>query len=142
MSYIFTGQAHHLTRNHNDFSKLFVYVCQSLSPTLCNPMDCSPQGSSVHVILQARIQSGLPLPSWGNIPHPGIKPRSSALQVDSLPSEPLGKSKLFVFISSNSNCIPTSRRVNLSTKKNKKQPFQEKKVFNYNLGTLGYNPKC
>ena len=24
-------------------------------PTLCNPMDCSPQGSSVHRILQARI---------------------------------------------------------------------------------------
>jgi len=25
-------------------------------PTLCNPMDCSPPGSSVHGILQARIQ--------------------------------------------------------------------------------------
>ena len=24
-------------------------------PTLCNPMDCSPPGSSVHGILQARI---------------------------------------------------------------------------------------
>ena len=26
-----------------------------LSPTLCDPMDCSPPGSSVHGILQARI---------------------------------------------------------------------------------------
>ena len=26
-----------------------------LCPTLCDPMDCSPQGSSVHGILQARI---------------------------------------------------------------------------------------
>ena len=26
-----------------------------LSPTLCNPMDCSPSGSSVHGIFQARI---------------------------------------------------------------------------------------
>ena len=26
-----------------------------LCPTLCNPMDCSPPGSSVHGILQARI---------------------------------------------------------------------------------------
>ena len=26
-----------------------------LSPTLCNPMDCSPSGSSVPGILQARI---------------------------------------------------------------------------------------
>ena len=29
-------------------------VAQSC-PTLCNPMDCSPPGSSVHRILQARI---------------------------------------------------------------------------------------
>ena len=26
-----------------------------MCPTLCNPMDCSPPGSSVHGILQARI---------------------------------------------------------------------------------------
>ena len=32
-------------------------------------------------------------PSPGNFPNPGIKPRSSALQVDSLPAEPQGKSK-------------------------------------------------
>ena len=35
--------------------------------------------------------SGLPFPSSGNLPDPGIKPRSSALQVDSLPSELAGK---------------------------------------------------
>ena len=33
--------------------------------------------------------SGLPFPSPGDLPDPGIKPRSPALQVDSLPSEPL-----------------------------------------------------
>ena len=32
-------------------------------PTLSNPMDCSPPGSSVHGIFQARVWSGLPLPS-------------------------------------------------------------------------------
>ena len=37
--------------------------------------------------------SGLPRPPPGNLPNPGIEPRSPALQVDSLPSEPLGKSK-------------------------------------------------
>ena len=31
-----------------------VLVCQS-SLTLCNPLDCSPPGSSVHGILQTRI---------------------------------------------------------------------------------------
>ena len=34
---------------------------------------------------------GLPFPSPGHIPDPGIKPGSPALQADSLPSEPLGK---------------------------------------------------
>ena len=35
--------------------------------------------------------SGLPIPSPGDLPNPGIKPGSPALQADSLPSEPLGK---------------------------------------------------
>ena len=35
--------------------------------------------------------SGLPFPSPGNLPDPGIKPRSPVLQADSLPSEPPGK---------------------------------------------------
>ena len=35
--------------------------------------------------------SGLPFPSPGDIPDPGIKPVSPALQADSLPSEPPGK---------------------------------------------------
>ena len=34
-----------------------------------------------------------PFPSPGKLPDPGIKPRSPALQSDSLPSEPPGKSK-------------------------------------------------
>ena len=37
--------------------------------------------------------SGLPRPPPGDIPNPGIEPRSPALQVDSLPSEPPGKLK-------------------------------------------------
>ena len=49
-------------------------------PTLCNSMDCSPPGSSGHGILQARIWSGLPFPSPGDLPEPGIEPRSPALQ--------------------------------------------------------------
>ena len=32
-------------------------------PTLCGPMDCSPQGSSVHGILQARILGWVAMPS-------------------------------------------------------------------------------
>ena len=35
--------------------------------------------------------SGLPFPSPGDLPNPGIEPRSPALQTDALPSEPPGK---------------------------------------------------
>ena len=35
--------------------------------------------------------SGLPFPSPGDLPHPGIELRSPALQADSVPSEPPGK---------------------------------------------------
>ena len=37
--------------------------------------------------------SGLPFPSPGDLPDPGIKPGSPAMQADSLPSEPPGKPK-------------------------------------------------
>ena len=35
--------------------------------------------------------SGLPFPSPGDLPNPGIEPRSPALQADTLTSEPPGK---------------------------------------------------
>ena len=35
--------------------------------------------------------SGLPCPPPGDLPNPGVEPRSPALQVDSLPSKPPGK---------------------------------------------------
>ena len=63
-------------------------VAQSC-PILCNPMICSPPGSSVHGILQARALEWVAiLFSPGDLPDLGIKPRSPALQVYSLPSEP------------------------------------------------------
>ena len=62
-------------------------------PTLCNPKDCSPPGSSIHGISQARIPSGLPFPSAGDLPDPGIEPQSPTLQADSLPFELLGNPK-------------------------------------------------
>ena len=52
-------------------------VAQSY-PSLCDTMDCSPPGSSLHGILQAEYWSGLPFPSPGGLPDPGIKSRSPA----------------------------------------------------------------
>ena len=59
--------------------------------THCDPIECSPAGSSVHGILHGRILGRKSFPSPGDLPHPGIKSRSPALQADSLPSEPSGK---------------------------------------------------
>ena len=47
--------------------------------------------------------SGLPFPSPGDLPDPGIKPGSPALQADTLPTEPPGKPKAIV-----NACIPHS----------------------------------
>ena len=41
--------------------------------------------------------SGLPFPSPGDLPNPGIEPRSPALQADALPSEPPEKPIYKVF---------------------------------------------
>ena len=56
--------------------------------TLCDPMDYSLPGSSVHGILQAKILSVLPFPFPGDLPNPGIKLRCPALQVEFLASKP------------------------------------------------------
>ena len=45
-------------------------------PSLCDPMDCSSPGSSVHGILQARILDGLPCPPPEDLSEPGIESAS------------------------------------------------------------------
>ena len=45
-------------------------------PSLCNPMDHSQSGSSVHGTSQAKILGWLPFPSPGDLLAPGIKPAS------------------------------------------------------------------
>ena len=47
-------------------------------PTLCDPMDCNPPGSSVYGILQARILERVAMPSSRGLPNPGIELGSPA----------------------------------------------------------------
>ena len=51
-------------------------------------MNSSLPGSSVHETSYTSIPSGFPFPSPGDLPDPGVKPRSPTLQADSLPYEP------------------------------------------------------
>ena len=59
-------------------------------PTLCDPTDCRPPGSSVHGILQATLLEWLAIPFSRGSSQPATEPRSLALQADSLPSSPQG----------------------------------------------------
>ena len=51
----------------------------------CDPRDCSPPGSSLRGLLQARILEWLAFPPPGSLPDPGIEPASAALAGRSLP---------------------------------------------------------
>ena len=51
---------------------LYAKLLQSC-PNICDPMGCSPPGSSVHGILQPEYWSGLPFSFLGVLPDPGIK---------------------------------------------------------------------
>ena len=67
-----------------------------LCPTLYDPMDCSPPGSSVHGDSPGQeYWTGLPCHPPGDLPKPGMEPRSPALQADSILSEPPGKPVFF-----------------------------------------------
>ena len=72
-------------------SKL-VLVAQSCL-TLCDPIDPIDQASLSMRFSRLGYWSGLPFPSPGDLPNPGIKPGSPALQADSLPTELQGKQK-------------------------------------------------
>ena len=59
-------------------------------PTLCSPMDCAHQAPLSMGFSRQIHWSGLPFPSPGDLPNPGIEPSSPALQADALTSEPPG----------------------------------------------------
>ena len=60
-------------------------------PTLSDPMDCCPPGSSVHGSLQARTLEWAAISFSRGSSSLRIEPRSPALQVASSPVEPPGK---------------------------------------------------
>ena len=68
-------------------------ICCSVAQsclTLCDPMDCSLPGSSVHGIFQARILEWVVI-SFSRVPNPGIEPVFSALAGRVFTTESLGK---------------------------------------------------
>ena len=70
-------------KNSTIYTKYVCFSCSVVSDSW-DPIDCSPPGSSVHGILQTRILECTAIPSPGDLPNPGIKPGSPALQADYL----------------------------------------------------------
>ena len=69
-------------------------VCVSRSEvSVCNPKDCSPLGFSVHGILQARVLEGVAFVFSRSSSWPRDGTQGPALQMNSLQSEPPGKSR-------------------------------------------------
>ena len=60
--------------------KISYLICvhAQLCPTLCDPMNCSLPGYSVHGIFQARILDGLPFPSPPDLSDSGIELKTHA----------------------------------------------------------------
>ena len=71
-------------------SLLFCLVSK-LCLILLQPQDCSPSGSSVHGILQARILEWVAISFSRDLPHPGIECISPALAGKFFTTEPPGK---------------------------------------------------
>ena len=57
------------------------------------PRTEEPDGLQSMEFSRPEYWNGYPFPSPGDLPNPGIEPRSPALQADSLPAEPQGKTK-------------------------------------------------
>ena len=84
-------------------SDYFECMCAQHIQFFCDPMDCSQPGFSV-MGFSRQNWSGLPFPSPGDLPDPGIKPKSPAVWVDSSPLSHLGSPSLYVIVTKNSVC--------------------------------------
>ena len=81
---LYAGREATIITGHGTTDWFKVGIHQSC-PTLFNPMAME--------FSRQEYWSGEPFPSPGDLPNPGIKPRSPALQADSLPIEPPGEPK-------------------------------------------------
>ena len=84
--------------------------------TLRDPMDCVARQAPLSMgFSRQECWSGWPCPPPGDLPNPGIKPKSSALQADSFPSEPPGKPKTKYYMKFTTGTSPVIQWLRLLT---------------------------
>ena len=76
-------------------SFLTVHALQSRFRPFATPWTVAYQAPPSMGFSRQECWSGLPFPSPGDLPNPGIEPGSPALQADALPSEPPGKPMIY-----------------------------------------------
>ena len=79
-------------------SEIVKVLVTLLCPTVCDPMDCTSPGSSVHGILQARILEWVAIPFSRGFPQPRNRTQVSCIAADSLPFEPPGKLQQITYL--------------------------------------------
>jgi len=88
-----------------------------LGPTLCNPMDCSLSGSSVHGISQARVLEWVAISYSSGSSQPGVRLASLALAGGFFTTEPPGKpwqeTRLWLSLA-HSDCLLNPRVLHIS----------------------------
>ena len=80
-----------ITKQSETAPFLWVFLCVLVSqscPTLCNPIDCSPPGSSVHGIFQARVLEWAAIPFSRGSSLPRDQTRVSRIHRRVLTAEP------------------------------------------------------
>ena len=92
----YRGTRRHCNHKMAGSENLLLLLSHKSCPTLCDPTDYSPLGSSVHGIFQEEYWSRLPFPSPGDHPHSGIELISPAL-AGRFFAEPPGKSSENLF---------------------------------------------
>ena len=81
------------TEEHSESESEVAQSC----PTLCDPWTVAHQAPPSMGFSRQEYWSGVPFPSPGDLPDPGIEPRSPTLQADALTSAPPGKLKMCSF---------------------------------------------
>ena len=101
-------------------------VAQSC-PTLCNPWTVAHRAPPSMVFSRQEYWSGLPFPSPGDRPNPGIEPRSPTLQADALTSAPPGKPRKQTEKSPLRNKDPEQPKTNTQVRTHEKKSAESKR---------------
>ena len=86
----FQGTSYNAPKGTADPLEMFCVLVAQSCVTLCNPMTVTAQAPLFMEFSRQEYWSGLPFPSPGDFPDPGMEPSSPEWQADSLPSEPSG----------------------------------------------------